>query len=50
MPIEAGTLKSRNSLESELHPHQFRDQPSIGGLLAEERWTVTYSEGKDTDS
>ena len=47
--IVTRTLRSRTSLESELHPYQFRDQPSTGGLLGE-KWTVTYNGGKDTDS
>jgi len=48
--LEARTHRSKARLESELPPQQIRDQHSVGGHPREVRWTVTPSEGKDSDS
>jgi len=48
--LEARTKRSRTRLESELPHNRSRDKHSIGGHPREVRWTVTPSEGKDSDS
>ena len=44
--LEARTHRSRTRLDSELPPQQH----SVGGRLREVSWTVTPSEGKDSES
>jgi len=45
--LEARTHRNRTRLEFELPPQQVQ---SVGGHPMEVRWTVTPSEGKDSDS
>ena len=49
--VDIGGKKHRRTrLESELPHSRSRDQHSAGGHPREVRWTVTPSEGKDSDN